>query len=339
MKVKNAEEFRNAILKELNFQPVQHSNYIYYENPSHPAYGHFLLYERKNFYEFGMADYTIPHSFKLNFQNPSRMIRFGIVYTGTTTFKLHSRPVSSFSPSSFFVIEHHISGQQAWKKGQHFHGIEVTIYADFFNDKFISLTGKNFDYSLIEENYTYHYLPLQMVQILQQLQALSDKGELNPLYLESKIIECMGIIYNEVYRKKHNSFAIQHTHGTVSIGSNRLLHLNTSDIHSIQKAHEILSQNITNPPTIEALSGMVLLNTQKLKAGFSYYYHMTIREYIISLRMSAAAILLSTTDMHIHQIGNEVGYSYPSNFIKMFKQHYGKTPLQYRLMNREKETN
>ena len=245
--------------------------------------------------------------------------------------------LSSISIKTLILLK--VKNNKSGSGGQHFHGIEVTIHEDFFNETCISLTGKRFNYSLIEENYTYHYLPLQIVQIVQQLQALSNKGELNPLYLESKILECMGIIYNEVYRNKHNSFTIQHTYGTVSIGNNRLLHLSTSDIHSIQKAHEILSQNIANPPTIEALSGMVLLNTQKLKAGFSYYYHMTIREYTSSLRMSTAAILLSTTDMHINQIGNEVGYSYPSSFIKMFKRHYGKTPLQYRLMNREKETN
>lgn len=75
---------------------------------------------------------------------------------------------------------------------------------------------------------------------------------------------------------------------------------------------------------------MVFLSEQKLKAGFSKYYHMSIGQYVNNIKMALAANLLSTTDLSIKDIAFKVGYNYSSNFSKMFKKTYGKTPLKFR---------
>ncbi|MDY3359828.1 MAG: AraC family transcriptional regulator, partial [Clostridium celatum] len=85
-----------------------------------------------------------------------------------------------------------------------------------------------------------------------------------------------------------------------------------------------------NPPTIKALSKMVFLNEQKLKAGFSAKYHMSISQYTNSIRMTLAENLLSTTELGIDEISKQLGYNYSGNFIKMFKKTHGKTPLAFR---------
>lgn len=334
--IKNAAEFRAAILQKINFIPTRHPNACctVYENPERPELGTFCFYQREHCYEFGIGDYTIPRSFQLPFSNQEKMIRFGIVYTGTTTFKIHQSPVSSFQPSSFFIIEHGISGKQAWKRGQHFHGLEVTIYADYFYNIVKQLNGSSIDLETIEENYTYHYLPWEITNTLQGMQALSDKNQLNPVYLESQILKCIGILLNEFQNQESNTFSKQKTLDFVSVGTDRTIYFTTEDISSIQKAHEILTENIHHSPTIEALSHQIALNTQKLKAGFKFYYHMTIYEYTTSLRMTKAATLLRTTNMHIYDIAKEVGYDYSGNFNKKFKQTYEMSPLQYRRKNR-----
>lgn len=75
---------------------------------------------------------------------------------------------------------------------------------------------------------------------------------------------------------------------------------------------------------------MVFLNEQKLKAGFSAKYHMSISQYTTSIRMAMAENLLSTTDMSIDEISKKIGYNYSGNFIKMFKKTHGKTPLEFK---------
>ena len=77
---------------------------------------------------------------------------------------------------------------------------------------------------------------------------------------------------------------------------------------------------------------MVFLNEQKLKAGFSAKYHMSISQYTTSIRMTMAENLLSTTELSIDEISKMVGYNYSGNFVKMFKKVHGKTPLSFRRM-------
>ena len=72
------------------------------------------------------------------------------------------------------------------------------------------------------------------------------------------------------------------------------------------------------------------LNEQKLKAGFSAKYHMSISEYTNSIRMTMAENLLSTTELSIDEISKQLGYNYSGNFVKMFKKTHGKTPLAFR---------
>lgn len=328
--VTSSKEFRQVVFSNLNFKPVSQKNYTLYRNPDSPKYGHLHLYERANYYSFGIADFTVQQPFQLVFDNPEHLIRFGTVYKGTTNFKLYNQAVSSFQPSSFFVIEKGLKGQQTWLQGEHYHGAEITLYEPYVTQYLYENYHLQFDYDKFMENVTYHHLPLEVHAIIEKMQALSNKDMLNPLYLESCILECLAIIMQTVQTSKDNTFTKQLHYGKVKIGANKYLHLTNTDIHAIQKAHEILTSNIMTPPTIDHLSELVLLPKQKLKAGFAYYYHMPIGQFIISLRMTTAINLLCTTNKSVAEIANQVGYPYTSNFIKMFRQTYDCTPLEYR---------
>lgn len=330
MIIKSSEEFKAAVLKNLNFDKFENENYILYANKNKPELGYLINYSRVGYYDLGIADYTIPKNFSLSFANPELLMRFGLVYKGVTEFKIEDSPVSSFTPSSFFVIEKDLKGHQKWKKGQHYHGTEITIYEKYFTE-IIKLNFPNImDFDSFIKNYTYIFLPLEIVEIINQLQSLANKNLLNSIYLESKILECIAILINEVTKAPENAFTNQINYGNINIGNNRIIKLTSSDIRAIQKAHDILSKNYCNPPDINTLSKMVFLNDQKLKAGFSKYYHMSIGEYTNHIRMTIAANLLSTTDLSIEDIAFKVGYNYSANFSKMFKKTYGKTPLKFR---------
>lgn len=330
MIVKSNEEFKAAVLKTLSFSKIESDRYTLYTNKNRPDLGHLISYSREGYYNLDIADYTIPKDFSITFDNPQLLMRFGIVYKGATEFKLENNPISSFTPSSFFVIEKNLRGAQNWKKGQHFHGTEITIFESYFNDIIKPNFPKEMDFNTLIKNYTYIYLPLEIVEIIHELQSLSNENSLNSIYLESKILECIGILINEVTKSTENAFTNQINYGNINIGSKRIIKLTSSDIHAIQKAHDILEKNYSNPPSIEALSKLVFLNEQKLKAGFSKQYHMSIGQYTNHLKMTVAANLLSTTDLSIQDIACRVGYNYSANFSKMFKKTYGKTPLKFR---------
>ena len=332
MLCKTTKEFQNTILNKLTFTPYPMENYIIYKNEAKPELGFFIKYTREGYYDFGIGDYTIPSNFSLSFDHNEELMRFGTVYTGVTKFKIEDNPVSSFSPSSFFVVEKNLKGKQAWKKDQHFHGAEITIYKKYFDEIIKPNFPSTIDLDNFISNYTYRYLPLEIASIIQEVRSLAEVERLTPIYLESKILESIAILYNEIYSSPQNVFTNQLVYGDIKIGKNRYVTLTAADANAIQKAHDILTKEACNPPTIKRLSKMVFLNEQKLKAGFLVRYHMSIGQYTNSIRMRIAENLLSTTELSIYEISKIVGYNYSGNFVKMFKKVHGKTPLAFRKM-------
>lgn len=324
------EEFQNYVLNKMTFDAYSKDNYTIFKNIHMPELGNFIKYERKGFYEFTIGNYTIAKDFSLSFEHKDALIRFGTVYEGETKFKINNNPRSSFSPSSFLVFEKDLKGKQLWTKGNHHHGAEIIIYKKFYDEvikpNFPDISG----YNNLITNYTYNYLPLEVISIIRNIKSMAEAKVLTPLYLESKILECIAIIQMELSSSKKDLFNNQANHGRIKIGNNRYISLTASDIDSIHHAHDILTKEACNPPTIKSLSKRVFLNEQKLKAGFKFKYHMSISQYTTSLRMAMAENLLSTTDLSIDEISKNIGYNHSANFIKMFKKAYGKTPLAFR---------
>ena len=327
---KTTKDFQATVLNKMTFKPYETKNYTIYKNENNPELGHFIKYSREEYYDFGIGDYTIPADFSISFDHNEEIMRFGTVYTGETSFEIEDNPVSSFTPSSFFVVEKTIQGKQFWKKGQHFHGAEITIYKKYFDEVIRPNFPNTLDFDNFISNYTYRYLPLEISTIIQRLRSMSEVNELTPIYLESKILESIALLSNELNSSPENVFTNQLNYGKIKIGKDRYITLTASDAHAIQKAHDILTEEACNPPTIKALSKIVFLNEQKLKAGFSAKYHMSISEYTNSIRMTLAENLLSTTELSIDEISKQLGYNYSGNFVKMFKKTHGKTPLAFR---------
>lgn len=332
---KSPEYFQNKILDKFTFSPYPNENCIIYKNKEKPDLGYFIKYSRSDYYIFGVGDYTIPYSFSYSFHHSQELIRFGTMYSGTTSFKIENNPLSSFNPSSFFVVEEHIKGKQFWKKGQHYYGAEIIIYKKYFDEVIKPAFPNIINFDNLIKNYTYNYLPIEITVIIQKLKSMAEAQVLTPIYLESKILECIALLCNEASLSQGNIFTNKINYGKIQIGKNRSTTLTFADAQALQKAHDILSENVSNPPTIKTLSKMVFLNEQKLKAGFKVRYHMSINQYITSIRMAMAENLLSTTDYSIDEISKIVGYNYSGNFIKMFKKIHNKTPLAFRQLKKE----
>ncbi len=94
----------------------------------------------------------------------------------------------------------------------------------------------------------------------------------------------------------------------------------------ILKAKEILLNRLQNPPTIAELSLLVGTNQCYLKKGFKELFGMTVYDYIQEQRMLKAKLLLTTTDLSVSHVAEEIGYSSLSNFSTAFKKITGIFP-------------
>lgn len=64
---------------------------------------------------------------------------------------------------------------------------------------------------------------------------------------------------------------------------------------------------------------------------FTSEFNTTPSKYVTTLRLSRATELLTLNDMSIQEAASQVGYENPCYFGKIFKEHYGKSPSEYKL--------
>lgn len=67
-----------------------------------------------------------------------------------------------------------------------------------------------------------------------------------------------------------------------------------------------------------------------INRAFRKYFRQTPTEYINSLRLSHASMLLQTTDMTILEISGMCGFENLSWFNRLFKKYFQQTPSEYR---------
>jgi AraC-like DNA-binding protein len=56
----------------------------------------------------------------------------------------------------------------------------------------------------------------------------------------------------------------------------------------------------------------------------------TVNQFIRSIRLKKAAMLLKEQNMSISEISYIVGFSAPNHFASYFKEYFGTTPTEYR---------
>lgn len=82
--------------------------------------------------------------------------------------------------------------------------------------------------------------------------------------------------------------------------------------------------------TLDKLSEMYSISKFHLSREFKRYTGTTIKEHIISIRISRAKEILKTTSLPISTVSSMVGIENTTHFINQFKEREGYTPLAFR---------
>ena len=116
--------------------------------------------------------------------------------------------------------------------------------------------------------------------------------------------------------------------------------LSEADKAFLAKMDRLINDNLSNDELSAkflidhlAMSRASLYNKVKLLTG------MGVNDYINRIRIERSVHLLTTTDMSINDISQEVGFSYPRYFSTSFKQVKGMTPTRFKEENRKKIQN
>lgn len=193
------------------------------------------------------------------------------------------------------------------------------------------ILSKDFYFKLIPQNLTLHtafsshilngntntlypnYLPYNpyIHAVIQEIRNCKHTGELQRLYIETKIQELL-VLQLEIYQQQDSL--------------KQQVGLSKYDFEKIQEVKKILDHDFNSASSHSELSKRVSLNEFKLKKGFKAYYGVTIKSYVISLRMKKAIMLLERKEYNIGEIAYLCGYNGLVQFSTAFKTFYGYSP-------------
>lgn len=99
---------------------------------------------------------------------------------------------------------------------------------------------------------------------------------------------------------------------------------------NLQYLIKYMDSNFDQPLSLDFLSDFAGISKYYLSREFKKYTGFSPNNYLISLRINRAKILLKNTTLPAVKIAHEVGIHDLNNFTNLFKKKTGMTPIQYR---------
>lgn len=93
---------------------------------------------------------------------------------------------------------------------------------------------------------------------------------------------------------------------------------------------DYINENFSSPTALEESADKLSISLNYANSIFKKYYHQTIFNYLVMVRMKKAKALIQNTNMKISEISKQTGYSGTSYFTAAFKKYTGITPSEYR---------
>ena len=106
--------------------------------------------------------------------------------------------------------------------------------------------------------------------------------------------------------------------------------ISSSNDDVLKMAVLYINQYYTKDFRLDALARLCDISKSYLCKLFKQKYGKGITEYITELRLHKACVLLEKTDHTAVSIANDTGYVDCGYFNRLFKKHFGVTPLEYR---------
>lgn len=98
----------------------------------------------------------------------------------------------------------------------------------------------------------------------------------------------------------------------------------------INKAKAYIQANYAHDISLESISGEIGLSACYLSTLFKNMERISIKEYIIDIRIEASKKYLQDVNMKIYEVAANVGYTDSRYFSQLFRKKTGYTPGQYR---------
>jgi AraC-like DNA-binding protein len=108
------------------------------------------------------------------------------------------------------------------------------------------------------------------------------------------------------------------------------------DQERLKRLYRFIDENFQRKIDIEEAASLSYFTVPAFCRYFKKRTQKTYVEFVNQLKINHARKLLTDSELSIAQVGLECGFHNLSNFHQVFKRHIGKSPLQYRKINKKK---
>ena len=136
-----------------------------------------------------------------------------------------------------------------------------------------------------------------------------------------------GVSDNEKYSEAEKSSAALQL---MLLIAENLTSAPTLSASPLQAAIEYINRHISEEITINKVSEASYISKYYLCRLFKEKIGITIMEYVLQTRITAAKELLRDGRVSVTEVATTAGFSSPSYFSRVFKEHTGLSPLSYR---------
>ncbi len=109
--------------------------------------------------------------------------------------------------------------------------------------------------------------------------------------------------------------------------------------HISDRIRHFIDQNYMSEWTMDRLAKALNLSVRTMRHMFRQHYRQSAMDFLREVRIARARDLLETTDLPIQKVASEVGFRDPHYFGRVFRQHIGKSPRDFRTESRHRSVN
>jgi len=248
-----------------------------------------------------------------------------------------------WSDTNYFVFV--TSGKKMWRSIQHEYLVQT-------GDSLFVRKGANLVHQYFDEQYCalMVFIPDDFIKTFMSRFAnlnIAGKGELSEIdsVIRIQLDECL-----EAYVNSLGSFLESQLLPDKSLLIHKfeelLLNIFTRPLHREVAAYlqslnmdqstllrQVMEQNFAYNLKLEEFARLCNMSLSSFKRAFTSVFSSSPGKWLSQKRLDWAAQLLLSTDKAVGQVAFESGFEEPSSFIRVFKQKFNCTPLQYRSVN------
>lgn len=162
-----------------------------------------------------------------------------------------------------------------------------------------------------------------------QFPLTTDMFEIATRLVDNPYTGILSLLYTEALAMELLCMAVA---GFSTLGGGPSKEYSEADLRCLHAARNLLTKQLSPPPTIRQIARSVGMNETYLKRGFRAVFGETLFAFSVRCRMQQAlALLVREPRLPVARVAEAVGYSHQTSFATAFRRHFRVCPKDIRM--------